>query len=104
MLRKFRFFQGMVGASIVSIGLPMETVRITQPRYPRTPIGLIPYPEECDHPGLRQVFRNGWRACERGMDVFDNPYAHSETMIYSMHIAWERGYIECYLRHSSRNR
>jgi hypothetical protein len=93
----------MVGARLVSIDLPMENVRITQPRYPRVPMRLIAYPEEYP-PELKREFRHGWRACEQGRDIYENPYSVREELIYSLYRAWERGWLECYHNHPSRNR
>jgi len=96
---KFKFLRGFISARIVNIE---ERLTLAQPRYPRTPMGQIPYPENCETPGEKKIFRRGWRACERGMEVYDNPYSNREELIYSLHRIWESGYLECFLHHPSR--
>jgi len=81
----------------------IEPLTFVQPRrYPRTPISQIPYPESCETPEEKRTFRRGWRACEQGREIYDNPYSNREELIYSLHRAWESGYLECYLHHPTR--
>jgi hypothetical protein len=96
---KFNFFRGIVSARIVNLE---ERLTFLQPRYPRTPIVLIPYPENYETPEEKKIFRRGWRACERGGEIYDNPYSNQENLIYSLHDAWEIGWLECYHHHPSR--
>jgi len=98
MVFKFNFFRGIVSARIVNLE---ERLTFLQPRYPRTPIGQISYPEEYDDVE-RRTFRLGWRGCERGMEIHNNPYSIRENLVYSSHQSWERGWLECYHRHPSR--
>ena len=85
----FTFFHGIVKKSRVN------TI-ITNNRLTRTPIRQIPYPEDINTLELRRTFLQGWRACERGEEIYNNPYGNREELIYSQHSAWERGYFECY--------
>jgi hypothetical protein len=98
-LPKFNFLRGIISARIVNIE---ERLTLAQPRYPRIPMGQIPYPENCETPREKRIFGRGWRACERGMEVYDNPYSNREELIYSLHRIWESGYLECFLHHPSR--
>lgn len=77
---------------------------ILQPRYPRAPLGFITYPENFVDMEQRRIYRRGWRACERGNEIYNNPYNRAETLIYSLYDAWERGFLECYLNHPIRIR
>ncbi len=86
----FNFFRGII------------TLNNPQPRYPRIPMGQIPYPENYETQGEKRTFRLGWRACERGMAIHENLYSNQENLIYSLHQIWERGWLECYHHHPSR--
>ena len=99
---KFNFFRGIVSARVVSIANTLNELNNPQPRYPRTPMGQIPYPENCETPGEKRTFRLGWRACERGMEIHENLYSNQENLIYSLHQLWEIGWLECYHHHPSR--
>ena len=65
-------------------------------RLTRTPTRQIPVRQEYDTPELRGIFLQGWRACERGGQVYNNPYGNVENLIYSQHSAWEMGYLDCH--------
>jgi hypothetical protein len=95
-MKTFKFFQKFVPYQ-------ME-LHFTQPRYPRFPTRQVPAIEGYDTPELRSIFLAGWRACEHGREIFDNPYSTREELIYSLHRAWERGWLECYHNHPSRTR
>ena len=43
---KFKFLRGFISARIVNIE---ERLTLAQPRYPRIPMGQIPYPEIVKH-------------------------------------------------------
>ena len=85
----FTFFHGITKKSRVN------TI-ITNNRLTRTPIRQIPYPEDINTLELRRTFLQGWRACEIGEEIYNNPYDNREELIYSQHSAWERGYFECF--------
>ena len=85
----FTFFHGLTKKSRVNI-------IITNNRLTRTPVRQIPIPEDINTRELNRTFLQGWRACERGEEVYNNPYSNREELIYSLHRAWERGYFECY--------
>jgi len=85
----FTFFHGVTKKSRVN------TI-VTNNRLSRTPIRQIPYPEDINTLELRRTFLQGWRACERGEEIYNNPYGNVENLIDSLHTAWERGYFECY--------
>jgi hypothetical protein len=85
----FTFFHGVTKKSMVN------TI-ITNNRLTRTPIRQIPYPEDINTLELRRTFLQGWRACERGEEIYNNPIVNVENLIYSLHSAWERGYFECF--------
>jgi len=85
----FKFFHGLTNKSRVNV-----ENRLT--RLSRIPIRQIPYPEDINTLELRRTFLQGWRACERGEEIYNNPYGNREELIYSLHTAWERGYFECY--------
>jgi hypothetical protein len=85
----FKFFHGPTKKSRVN------TI-ITNNRLTRTPIRQIPIPEEWNTPEFNRIFLQGWRACERGEEIYNNPYARVENLIYSLHNAWERGYLDCF--------
>jgi hypothetical protein len=88
MIKDFKFFR------------PNNVKRFTKIR-----IDLITYPEDIvGRPDHKRTFRRGWRACEDGREVYDNPYANPNNLIYSLHRSWERGYIECYLNHPEKLR
>ena len=88
---KFKFFVGKI-----------EVIRFTQPRYPRMVTREMSYPEEYVVEDMRSIFRSGWRACERGREIYDNPFSVDSRLIYAQHNAWERGWLECYHNHPSR--
>jgi len=85
----FKFFHGITKKSRVN-----TDNRLT--RLSRIPIRQILYPEDINTLELRRTFLQGWRACERGEEIYNNPYGNVENLIYSLHNAWERGYFECY--------
>ena len=85
----FKFFHGLTKKSRVN------TI-ITNNRLTRTPIRQISIPEEWNTPHFSRIFLQGWRACERGEEVYNNPYGNVEDLIYSLHNAWERGYLDCF--------
>jgi hypothetical protein len=85
----FKFFHGLTNKSRVNV-----ENRLT--RLSRTPIRQIPYPEDINTRELHRTFLQGWRACERGEEIYNNPYGNVENLLYSPHNAWERGYFECY--------
>lgn len=85
----FKFFHGLTKKSRVN------TI-ITNNRLTRLPISQVPAREGYDTPELRSIFLQGWRACERGEEVYNNPYGNVEDLIYSQHSAWERGYLDCF--------
>jgi hypothetical protein len=85
----FTFFHGITKKSRVN------TI-ILNNRLTRTPIRQIPIPEEWNTPEFNRIFLQGWRACERGEEVYNNPYGNVEDLIYSQHEAWERGYLDCF--------
>jgi len=82
----FTFFHGIVKKSRVN----------TNNRLSRTPVRRIPIPEDINTRELNRTFLQGWRACERGEEIYNNPYGNVENLIDSLHTAWERGYFECY--------
>jgi hypothetical protein len=90
-ITNFKFFVGKV-----------ERIIFSQPRYPRVITCEVPYPEEYNTTDLKRIFRRGWRACEYGRDIYENPYSVREELIYTLHRAWERGWLECYHNHPSR--
>ena len=79
----FKFFHGLTKKSRVN----------TNNRLTRTPIHQVPVRQGYDTPELRGIFLQGWRACERGEEIYNNPYDNREELIYSQHSAWERGYF-----------
>jgi len=85
----FTFFHGITKKSRVN------TI-VTNNRLSRTPVRRIPIPEDINTRELNRVFLQGWRACERGEEIYNNPIVNVENQIYSPHNAWERGYFECY--------
>ena len=91
----FKFFQG-------EVKVRLENISIIQPRYPRIITREIPYPQEYEDRVVRDIFRKGWRACERGREIYDNPFGVTSRLIYVQHRAWERGWLECYHNHPSR--
>ena len=100
MISKFTFFKGITGGRIHNTTFPVPPER----RHPRLPTSRVPSIEEYDTPELRSIFLQGWRACEHGREIHSNPYSTREELIYSLHRAWERGWLECYHNHPSRNR
>ena len=85
----FTFFHGITKKSRVN------TI-ISNNRLTRTPIRQIPIPEEWNTPEFHRIFIQGWRASERGEEIYNNPYGRVENLIYSLHNAWERGYLDCF--------
>ena len=85
----FKFFHGLTKKSRVN------TI-ITNNRLTRTPIRQIPVRPGYDTPELRSIYLQGWRACERGEEIYNNPYGNVENLLYSLHNAWEVGYLDCY--------
>ena len=85
----FTFFHGITKKSRVS------TI-ITNNRLSRTPVRQIPIPEEWNTPEFNRIFIQGWRACERGEEIYNNEYSNREDLIHSLHNAWERGYLDCF--------
>jgi len=85
----FKFFHGLTKKSRVN------TI-ITNNRLRRLPNSQVPARPGYDTPELRSIFLQGWRACERGEEIYNNPYGNVENLIYSLHNAWEVGYLDCY--------
>jgi hypothetical protein len=85
----FTFFRGITKKSRV------DTI-ITNNRLTRTPVRQIPIPEEWNTPEFHRIFIQGWRACERGQEIYNNAYSDREDLIHSLHNAWERGYLDCF--------
>ena len=85
----FKFFHGITKKSRVN------TI-ITNNRLTRTPIRQIPVRQGYNTPEFSGIFLQGWRACERGEEVYNNPYGNVENLIYSQHSAWEMGYLDCF--------
>ena len=85
----FTFFHGITKKSRVN------TI-ITNNRLTRTPIRQIPVRQGYNTPEFSGIFLQGWRACERGEEIYNNPYGNLENLIYSQHEAWERGYLDCF--------
>ena len=86
----FKFFHGPTKKSRVN------TI-ITNNRLTRTPIRQIPVRQGYNTPEFSGIFLQGWRACERGEEVYNNPYGNVEDdLIYSQHSAWEMGYLDCF--------
>ena len=98
-MSKFNFFRGIISGRIVNLE---ERLTFLQPRYPSIPIDEILCPEEYEELHQRREYRSGWRDCERGMEIHDNPYSTRENLVYSLHRSWERGWLECYHNHPSR--
>ena len=89
MVNQFKFFHRPTKKSRVN------TI-ITNGRLRRLPNSQIPIPEEWNIPHFSRTFMQGWRACERGEEIYNNPYGNVENLIYSQHEAWERGYLDCF--------
>jgi hypothetical protein len=85
----FTFFHGITKKSRVN------TI-ITNNRLTRTPVRQIPVRQGYNTPEFSGIFLQGWRACERGEEVYNNPYGNVENLIYSQHSAWEMGYLDCF--------
>ena len=85
----FKFFHGPTKKSRVN------TI-VTNNRLTRTPIRQIPVRQGYNTPEFSGIFLQGWRACERGEEVYNNPYGNVENLIYSQHSAWEMGYLDCF--------
>jgi hypothetical protein len=75
---------------------PRVNTVIANNRLTRLPISQVPTRQEYDTPELRGIFLQGWRACESGREVYNNPYSNVENLIYSQHSAWEMGYLDCF--------
>ena len=101
-MRTFNFFRGIVSARVVNITNRLNELNNPQPRYPRIPIDNIPYPTNYTEIEERRIFRRGWRACERGNEIYDNPYSRYDQLPYSLYDTWEIGWLECYHNHPSR--
>jgi hypothetical protein len=98
-MSKFKFFRGLIKkARVINL---QNRIYFVEPRYPRIPSRQIPYPEDYTT-DFKRIFRQGWRSCEQGGEIYNNPYSDRETLIYSLHQTWERGYLECYHHHPSR--
>ena len=93
-MRPFKFFQKFIPYQL-EISFPHR-------RYPRIPIDNIPYPTNYTEIEERAIFRRGWRACEQGNQIYDNPYSRYDQLEYSSYNAWEIGWLECYHNHPSR--
>ena len=91
-MRKFRMFRGYVSPNTRRI----PTMN-AQPRQRRIPTGQIPVPAYY-HPELQPVFRSGWRACERGIEIYHCPHTATDEHTVTMRRAWEHGYTECFNR------
>ena len=85
----FTFFHGLTKKSRVN------TI-IVNGRLRRLPNSQVPARQGYDTTELRRIFLQGWRACERGMEIYNNPYGNVENLIYSQHNAWEMGYLDCF--------
>ena len=85
----FKFFHGPTKKSRVN------TI-ITNNRLTRTPTLQVPVRQGYNTPEFSGIFIQGWRACERGEEVYNNPYGNVENLIYSQHSAWEMGYLDCF--------
>ena len=86
----FKFFHGLTKKSRVN------TI-ITNNRLTRTPTLQVPVRQGYNTPEFSGIFIQGWRACERGEEVYNNPYGNVEDdLIYSQHSAWEMGYLDCF--------
>ena len=85
----FKFFHGLTKKSRVN------TI-ITNNRLTRTPVRQIPVRQGYNTPEFSGIFLQGWRACERGQEIYNNPYGNVENLIYSQHSAWEMGYLDCF--------
>ena len=86
----FKFFHGPTKKSRVN------TI-ITNNRLTRTPTLQVPVRQGYNTPEFSGIFIQGWRACERGEEVYNNPYGNVEDdLIYSQHSAWEMGYLDCF--------
>jgi hypothetical protein len=92
MMRKFKILRGFVSPNTRRI-LTMNA----QPRQRRIPTGQIPVPSFY-HPELQPVFRSGWRACERGIEIYHCPHTSTDEHTVTMRRAWEYGYTECFNR------
>jgi hypothetical protein len=68
-----------------------------QPRQLRTPLSQIPVPVTY-HPELQTIFRHGWRACERGLEIYQCPHTSTDEWTQTLKRAWEYGYTECFNR------
>ena len=83
-------FRGFIG--------PITRNISPQQRRPRTPTARIPVPVYY-HPELQTIFIHGWRACERGLEIYHSPHtATDEHTVTMMRRAWEYGYTECFNR------
>ena len=85
----FKFFHGLTKKSRVN------TI-ILNNRLTRTPTRQVSVRQGYNTPEFSGIFIQGWRACERGEEVYNNPYGNVEDLIYSQHSAWEMGYLDCF--------
>ena len=92
MMRKFKILRGFVSPNTRRI-LTMNA----QPRQRRIPLSQIPVPSFY-HPELQPIFRHGWRACERGLEIHQCPHTSADEHTQTMRRAWEYGYTECFNR------
>ena len=91
MMRKFKILRGFVSPNTARVRMN------AQPRQRRIPTGQIPVPSFY-HPELQPVFRSGWRACERGIEIYHCPHTSTDEHTVTMRRAWEYGYTECFNR------
>ena len=91
-MRPFKFFQKFIPYQL-EISFPHR-------RYLRFPTRQVPSIEGYNTPELRSIFLQGWRACEQGNQIYNNPHSRYNQIIYD---AWEVGYLECYHNHPSRD-
>jgi hypothetical protein len=82
-------FRGFIG--------PITRNISPQPRRPRIPTAHIPVPEY-NHPELQPIFIHGWRACERGLEIYHSPHTSTDEWTQTLKRAWEYGYTECFNR------
>lgn len=105
MIKDFKFFQNNKVRVFTDYMDQMDDYflgGILPPRYPRIPSTQIPYSESYETEEEKRAFKMGWRSCERGGEVFNNPYSNREELIYPLHRAWESGYVECYINHPTK--
>ena len=95
-MRPFKFFQKFIPYQL-EMSFPHR-------RYPRFPMNQLSFPEQINTIELRRIFTQGWRACEQGNQIYDNPCSRYDQLEYSSYDAWEIGWLECYHNHPSRIR